>query len=94
MLDEKIYRQSYYAKILGVYVAELNILEVYFLNIIDFVIPSEKKGEYIYNSMENNFNVVGVIPARYASKRLPYKLLRPIKKPIAPIAMAAIIAST
>ena len=33
--------------------------------------------------MENNFNVVGVIPARYASKRLPYKLLRPIKgKPL------------
>ncbi len=28
--------------------------------------------------MENSFNVVGVIPARYASTRLPYKLLRKI----------------
>jgi len=28
--------------------------------------------------MENSFNVIGVIPARYASKRLPAKLLRSI----------------
>lgn len=26
--------------------------------------------------MKNNFNVIGVIPARYASKRLPFKLTR------------------
>ena len=44
--DTTLYQQSYYARMLGVPLQELNYLETYFLTIIDFNIPIFSNAEY------------------------------------------------